>query len=161
MKKLLLVAIALVAAGSIAFGLSAFTGSSARSTPDAAQVRDDGLGGPGTLDMDNCIALVSISYCAPAPLDKCEVQFEVKHWDKSESCCAHDVGTLWFRVAGGLYTAMTQFAAGYDSGAGCYFHLFHSATYELPNNVTVFYDVYDSADSSNCKQSGSFLISCQ
>lgn len=162
MKKLLFVAIALVAAASIAFAISAFTGSSGSPTPGPAEVRDDDSGGPGTLSTDNCIVDVDILYCIPVPLDKCLTTFAVKHWDTTGDCCAHHSGTLHFRIGGsGPYAAMTEDGSGYDDDTGCYYHNWHSGTYELVNDTTVLYDVKDSADETNCKNSGSFYIHCQ
>jgi len=114
----LLVAIALVAAGSIAFALCAFTGSGASSTPGPAQVRDNDSGGAGTLSTDNCIADVDILYCTPLPLDKCWTTFAVKHWDTTGGCCAHHSGTLYFRLGDGPWTAMTEDGSGYDDDTG-------------------------------------------
>jgi len=159
LKKLLLVAIALVAAGSIAFAISAFTGSSGPCTPAPAQVEQDASGGPGTLAMDNCIAYVGILYCVPSQAGKCCVAFRVKHWDKSENCCDHDVEYLWFTVGGGSPGAMTANGSGYDEG--CYYHNYDSCRYELDNGFTVFYEVHDSADPQHCKNSGSFYIHCE
>lgn len=161
LKNLLLVAVALVAAGSIAFAISAFSGSSASSAPATAQVPQDASSVEGTLAMNNCIAHVGILYCVPSTVDKCYVAFTVKHWDKSEYCCAHDAGTLWFRVGAGSYTAMTENGSGYDEEFDCYYHNYDSTRYELDNHFTVFYDVKDGANPTQCVGSGSSYIDCQ
>ena len=106
MKKLLLVALALVAAGSIAFAISAFTGSSGDRTPGAAQVQQDPSGGEGTLAMDNCIFDVDILYCYPDPLNQCRTAFTLKHWHKRTTAALTMQGSSISGLAGAVPTAL-------------------------------------------------------
>ena len=153
--------LALVAAGSIAFAISDFTGSSGSGTPGTAEVRDDDSGRDGGQSVTNCIVSARILTCVPLPLDKSETTFTAKHWDKDE-CCAHDAGALWSSLGNsGPYAPMTKEVSGYDEENECYYHYYTSAKYEIDNETTVLYDMYDSAAPTTCKQSGSFYIDCQ
>lgn len=148
LEKLLLIAIALVAAGSIAFAISAFTGSSGDRTPGAPQVHQDASGVRGTLSTNSCIDDLYILYCVPSEAGWCEVAFTAKHWDHSDDCCIHDAGTLWFRIGSGDYTAMTKDStAYYDDDEDCWYHNYTIVCY-LQNNFGVTCDAYDSADST-------------
>ncbi|MBN2209257.1 MAG: hypothetical protein JW759_08175 [Candidatus Coatesbacteria bacterium] len=161
MKRLLLIALALVAAGSIAFAISAFTGSSCDRTPGPAQVQQDPSGGEGTLVMDNCIFDVDILYCYPDQLNQCRTAFTLKHWHKTDDCCAHDAGIIYFRLGGsGPYGAMTKGTSGYDGETDCYYDNYNSNEYVLGDDTRVIYDVYDTGDADHCKNSGSFYIDC-
>ncbi|MBN2209503.1 MAG: hypothetical protein JW759_09435 [Candidatus Coatesbacteria bacterium] len=161
MKRLLLVAIALVAAASIAFAVCTLTSSTTAATPSAAQVEQDASRGASTLAMDDCIWYVGILSCVPTPAGTCHVTFRVNHWDKGQDCCAHDAGDLWFSIGGIAYTKMTVSGSGHDNVTGCDFHTCDSAQYELSNNATALYWVYDDADSEHCQTSGGLYIQCQ
>ena len=161
MKKLLFIAIALVAAGSIAFAISAFTGSSASGTPGPAEVRDDDSGRDGGRGLSNCIRNVWVHYQEPMALDKCRVTFRAKHWDESEWCCGHDVGTLSIKVGGGYYGDMALVARGLDDPPGCYFTVWERGGYTIDNETWVDFWVKDSADELNCNQFGELWIDCQ
>jgi len=87
LKKLLLVAIALVAAGSIAFAISAFTNSvpSPDSLADAADDNDKDSRGA-----NDCLEGFWVVTCLLAPEEGyCCVSFGIKHLEQSDPCCNH------------------------------------------------------------------------
>ena len=112
--------------------------------------------------MNDCIWYVGILECVPTPAGTCDVTFRAYHWDKSQDCCNHDAGDLWFSVNGGLHSKMTPSGSGHDNVTGCDFHIYDSAEFkDLANNAMALYDVYDDADSEYCVKSGGLLIHCQ
>ncbi len=105
MKKLLLIAIALVAAGSIAFAISAFT-NSVPSPDSLAEAADDN--DKESRGANDCLEGFWVVTCLPAPEEGyCSVSFGIKHMEQSEPCCNHAPQAPKIRTNYGDWLRMT------------------------------------------------------
>ncbi len=94
MKKLLLVGVALAAGATIAFAISASTGSDSISNSvtaqDSGDARDDRSRG-----FDDCLSDFWVVYALETEDPGwCDCGFGVKHAENSMNCCNHDPGTI-------------------------------------------------------------------
>ena len=156
MKQLLFVAIALVAAGSIAFGLSAFTGSSARSASPTAE-RDEPQELVEPLGWDQCLCDFHIVSVLPWTPGTCKVVFGVKHFEKSDACCNHDASNVRIAVNSTTYQGMTQGPT--ELGDPCDKLTFTSGVYYLRSGVEASWSILCDG-SGTCALSGTYTPYC-
>lgn len=152
MKKLLLLAVALVAAGSISFAIRGGGQCDSANVEGAAD-----LAGSGVLGTDDCLSDFFIVQEVPSTPGYCHVAFGIKHTEKSDMCCNHTAGTISISVNNGTPTIMTKHAT--EEGNPCDKDVYHSATYEVPDGQQLTWSISCSGHTSCC-QSGTYTPHC-
>ncbi|MBN2209235.1 MAG: hypothetical protein JW759_08060 [Candidatus Coatesbacteria bacterium] len=155
MKKLLLVAFAVVAVATIAFAISGST-NSVPSRDSLAQAGDDNDG--ETRGTNSCLQDFWVVSCVQAPSPGyCRVGFGIKHIEQSDPCCNHSPGSIRIRINNGVWCAMT--AMPVELADPCDKYPYKSGGFDLREGEEADID-FDCSGHSSCTYSTGYTPYC-